>query len=102
MRRGRALTGSGHVFTESLNLVRDLDAVDLFASRAPALRADIAALAEDAAALAVRGGRLTRRRAADGTSQAANGCFTESRWRTTSAARGSPRTARAIDSLVAR
>ncbi len=37
MRRwGWALTGSGHFFTESLALIRDLDAVDLFVSRAAA------------------------------------------------------------------
>ena len=36
MRWGWALTGSGHFFTESLTLIRDLDAVDLFVSRAAA------------------------------------------------------------------
>ena len=36
MRWGWALTGSGHFFTESLDLIRSLDAVDLFVSRAAA------------------------------------------------------------------
>lgn len=35
-RWGWALTGSGHFFTESLALIRSLDAVDLFVSRAAA------------------------------------------------------------------
>jgi dihydromethanopterin reductase (acceptor) len=35
-RWGWALTGSGHFFTESLELIRGLDAVDLFVSRAAA------------------------------------------------------------------
>ena len=35
-RWGWALTGSGHFFTESLDLIRGLDAVDLFVSRAAA------------------------------------------------------------------
>jgi dihydromethanopterin reductase (acceptor) len=35
-RWGWALTGSGHFFTESLELIRSLDAVDLFVSRAAA------------------------------------------------------------------
>jgi flavoprotein len=35
-RWGWALTGSGHFFTESLDLIRRLDAVDLFVSRAAA------------------------------------------------------------------
>jgi dihydromethanopterin reductase (acceptor) len=35
-RWGWALTGSGHFFTESLDLIRALDAVDLFVSRAAA------------------------------------------------------------------
>jgi flavoprotein len=35
-RWGWALTGSGHFFTESLALIRTLDAVDLFVSRAAA------------------------------------------------------------------
>jgi dihydromethanopterin reductase (acceptor) len=35
-RWGWALTGSGHFFTESLELIRTLDAVDLFVSRAAA------------------------------------------------------------------
>lgn len=36
MRWGWVLTGSGHFFTESLDLIRSLDAVDLFVSRAAA------------------------------------------------------------------
>ncbi len=36
MRWGWALTGSGHFFTESLDLIRSLDGVDLFVSRAAA------------------------------------------------------------------
>ena len=35
-RWGWALTGSGHFFTESLDLIRGLDGVDLFVSRAAA------------------------------------------------------------------